>query len=368
MFMVACSSKAKKEQELNQKLAKWEKEHQAQRPGGAGEPSRPGRLPGQREEGIVARVNDEVIFFSDVETAGKELFKKIRTEAPPQEVERHLAEARQMVLKTLVDKMLLEQEAKKRRIRVSDEEVEETIGGILKQRNMTKEQFYVELARDKVSPERLKESLRRELMVHRMLDYDIRSRIQVTDKQLEEASAPGPEAPPEPVVEPPRGGGGGDVRIQQIVLVTRGAPAAERETKRQQIQEILARIQKGEDFGKMARQYSQGPNAEGGGDSGFFKEGELLEELDRVAFRLGVGEVSPVIETSVGYHIIKVLQRGSSSAPVASAAPVARRPPQPAGGESREQIKARIEQSMFQREVMSLLESLKKTAYIDIRL
>jgi parvulin-like peptidyl-prolyl isomerase len=72
---------------------------------------------------------------------------------------------------------------------------------------------------------------------------------------------------------------------------------------------ILERLSRGEDFGELARSYSDDPSAKMGGDLGFFKPGDLLPEFDRVVFTLQSGQVSGLVRTKIGFHIIKVTGR-----------------------------------------------------------
>jgi parvulin-like peptidyl-prolyl isomerase len=75
---------------------------------------------------------------------------------------------------------------------------------------------------------------------------------------------------------------------------------------RQEIDKLLQRIQAGEDFAKLAKEYSSCPSASKGGDLGWFKRGQMAEEFEKAAFGLKVGQVSNVVKTEFGYHIIKV--------------------------------------------------------------
>ena len=71
--------------------------------------------------------------------------------------------------------------------------------------------------------------------------------------------------------------------------------------------EIHDRIAKGESFAKMAEQYSIDGTRKQGGDLGFFGHGEMVREFEQAAFSLEVGQLSPVVRTQFGYHIIKRL-------------------------------------------------------------
>jgi peptidyl-prolyl cis-trans isomerase SurA len=347
-FISGCGSKAKQAKETQEKLAKWEAEHKAQMMKVESAPPAP-KSHGEIAEGVVARVNNEVIFFSDLELAGREVFDQIRAQFPPERAEAEIREARKKVLERLIDKVLLEQEAERLKVQVSEEEVESTFENLLRTRGVTKEQFYVELARQKVTPEKLKEKLKKELMVARMLEILIRSHIHVTDKECQEfyqrtygISSSG-QAPP-----------GDAIRLQQIILLVKGDSEKEKAEKKKLMEEIRSRILKGEDFGKLARKYTQGPNPEGGGDCGLFRPGELLPELDRVAFSLKPGEVSQVIETKLGFHLLRVMSKEESTVTIPDSL--------------KAQIRAQLEERQFQEELQKFLDNLKKNAFIEIKM
>lgn len=75
--------------------------------------------------------------------------------------------------------------------------------------------------------------------------------------------------------------------------------------KQSQANEILERIRKGESFASLAAEYSLDGSRKNGGDLGFFGRGEMVKEFESAAFALQVGEVSGLVKTQFGYHIIK---------------------------------------------------------------
>ena len=78
------------------------------------------------------------------------------------------------------------------------------------------------------------------------------------------------------------------------------------EEKKKLAENVLARIRKGEDFAKLARQYSEGPTKDSGGDLGFFSQGRMVKPFDDVVFSMQTGTVSDPVRTSFGFHIIKL--------------------------------------------------------------
>ena len=101
------------------------------------------------------------------------------------------------------------------------------------------------------------------------------------------------------------------VRASHILIdTTKLKTAAELENAKQKIEEIKEEIDNGADFAETAREYSTCPSAENGGDMDFFsKRSDVLEELAEAAFSMKVGEISELIKTKEGYHIIKVTDK-----------------------------------------------------------
>src|SRR5438552_3636453 len=95
-----------------------------------------------------------------------------------------------------------------------------------------------------------------------------------------------------------------------MIRAPAGASSAVRAEARQRIEEILKRLRGGEDFEEMARRYSQGPESARGGDTGTIaRGGGSPPPIEEVVFGLRVGEISDIVETRLGYHILKVIER-----------------------------------------------------------
>jgi hypothetical protein len=131
-----------------------------------------------------------------------------------------------------------------------------------------------------------KEALRTRLLFEKLIARDVNARIQVGDDDAERYYMANRKA----FVTDRR------VRVAQIVVPDRGRAEA-----------ILKRLNTGEDFDKVAREVSIGPEAARGGDLGFFERGVMPEAIDRMVFSLPVGKVSPVAQSPYGFHIFKVL-------------------------------------------------------------
>lgn len=135
--------------------------------------------------------------------------------------------------------------------------------------------------------------------VNQELVMELRERViqvdtAITDAELQERLAE--EVP------------GTRIRARHILMrVPEGATSAQKDSVRQALETVRNRIVAGEDFAAMARQYSQDPGSgSAGGDLGTFARGEMVADFERAAFALDKGELSPVVETPFGFHIIRV--------------------------------------------------------------
>ncbi len=98
-------------------------------------------------------------------------------------------------------------------------------------------------------------------------------------------------------------------RAKHIIFRTNENETKNKE-KRAQAKDVLRRLKEGEDFEKLARKYSEGPTKVKGGDLGYFTRGEMVKEFDKIVFEdLDIGEISNIVESRFGYHIIKLIDK-----------------------------------------------------------
>jgi parvulin-like peptidyl-prolyl isomerase len=101
-----------------------------------------------------------------------------------------------------------------------------------------------------------------------------------------------------------------EARVLMILVTTQpNDPPAKKDEARKRIDEAVGKLKAGEDFAKVAKQYSQAPNAVKGGDTGFFPRGVMFPKFEEMSFTLPAGQVSEVFETPKGLNVIKVVER-----------------------------------------------------------
>ncbi len=140
-----------------------------------------------------------------------------------------------------------------------------------------------------------------------------------------------------------------------LFLIPKEATLEQIREIRKKCQKVLEKIRGGEDFGEMAFLYSEDTvSRKDRGDLGYFKRGELLPALEREAIQLRVGEVSGVIRTEFGFHLIKLLDRKGGEPPPF------------------EEIKEKVQADYYDKEMekafQQFLSKLKEKSIIEIKL
>jgi len=136
------------------------------------------------------------------------------------------------------------------------------------------------------------------------------------------------------------------------VVQPKGGRKRAEERLRTKAESVLRQLRNGGDFAALARQYSDGPSAETGGLLGTFQPGELLPGFEEAAAQLQPGQISDVVRTRIGFHIIRLEARQA-----AGMKPFA---------EVQEELKLEILRDKTERKYQEWLESLRQQAYIKI--
>jgi peptidyl-prolyl cis-trans isomerase SurA len=294
---------------------------------------------------IIAVVNDDIITRSEFNTAFEPYLKRIEATYQGDDKDAAIKQTQAAFLQRLIDNLLIEQEAKKYKIDVKDEEIMTVLKESLSKQHLKMEDFIKKQEREGNTLASIKKDIKSQMMRVRLLRAEIKSKIIVSDQEIGDYynqhrnDYEGKEA----------------VRIKQILLnVPPKANKAIKAKIKKDAEKIHKRILDGEPFDRLAAKYSQGPGAQQGGDIGFFEKGSTIPELEAVAFTLPLGKVSPVIESGMGFHIIVVVdKRGAGIKPIEIV---------------REEIKTKIEDEKLEKKYDEWISSLRKKSYIDIRL
>ena len=208
-----------------------------------------------------------------------------------------IATLRKEVAEGLVRRELLYQESKKS-VKVTDAEIDAEMKK-LKDQYPSESDFRAALGTTNVSLASLKAQVERAVSIQKMIDQ-FASKATVDDKEIwayydkNRASFRQPE----------------QVKASQILIKTDPAwDEAKKSAARKKIDDIKSKVKQGQDFESLARTYSEDPSGAKGGDLGYIRTGQVLKPIEDALFALKPGETSEVVETSLGFHLVKVVDR-----------------------------------------------------------
>jgi peptidyl-prolyl cis-trans isomerase C len=249
-------------------------------------------VPAQLPE-IIARVNGTPIDRGEFERAVKSLESQAGGPVPP---DRRDAIYRQLV-DQLVSMKLLSQESIAKKITVPETEIDSRLADV-KKPFPNEQAFTAALAERQMTLDKLKSEIRQQLQAMKLVDADIRPTVTVTDVDVTDFYVKNPEKFQEPEA----------VRASHILIRTPDATdEAQKKKAKAEAQAVLAELKKGGDFAALAKQHSQDAgSAPNGGDLGFVPRGQTVPVFEQAAFALKPGQLSGVVESPFGYHIIKV--------------------------------------------------------------
>lgn len=248
---------------------------------------------------IAAIVNDDVITASELEQRLTTLTKQLRQQRTP-------LPPRAVLRKQLLERMVLNriqlQIAETTGIRVDDETLNKTIGNIAAQNKLTLSQFRDVLEKDGFGFAQFREEMRQEIIIRRLLQRQVESRISVTEQEIDNFL----------VNQKTQGKAHDEYHLGHILIaLPEAASPAEIREARERAQGILEELRRGRDFSETAVAVSDGQQALKGGDLGWRKSGELPTLFVNVVQNMKVGEVSDLIRSPSGFHIIKLLEHRS---------------------------------------------------------
>jgi peptidyl-prolyl cis-trans isomerase SurA len=246
---------------------------------------------------VVAVVNDDVVMQSELDSRIKQIKTRLEangTALPPEAI----------LDKRVLDQLILEsielQLADKAGIRVSDNQLNQTMTNIAKQNGLTLDQFEKRLGSEGLSYSSARDQIRREMIISRIQQQQVDRRVRVTDQEVNSflTSAEG------------RKKTAADYYLGHILIAVReNATPKEVAVAKAKAEKILKELKAGADFKQTAVAKSDGRNALQGGVIGWRKENELPSIAADIVPKLAIKQPSDLIKTSSGFHIIEVLQK-----------------------------------------------------------
>jgi peptidyl-prolyl cis-trans isomerase SurA len=252
---------------------------------------------------IVAVVNQELVTAGEVQ----QRIARVRQEAERSGAQLPPADRlRQQVLDALIDERVQITYARETAPRIDEAEVDRAVANVAAQNQITLAQLRERLRREGIDYGRLRANLREQIMVERVREREVQSRIQISDREIDA------------LLDRQRATAGSAVSYniaQVLVTVPEGAVEAVVAERRARAEAALARIRGGEAFEQVAREVSEDGNRARGGEIGLREADRLPDVFVDVVRPLQAGQVAPaLLRTAAGFHVLKLLDRREGGA------------------------------------------------------
>jgi parvulin-like peptidyl-prolyl isomerase len=303
-----------------------------------------GRAHARLVEKVAAVVGDNIILASEVEEKAAPLLAEASRIQDSAKRSARANELRREVLDRLIDDELILQQAVDLKLSITPEQVDQSIDEIKRQNNLTDEQLREALRGQGMSMSAYRADLKKQLLRYRVLNISVGSRVSISDDEVKAYYE-----------RHMKTGGNVQVRASHIfVAIPEGADAATVKEKQVHAQKLLERAQGGEDFAKLAKQFSDdAATRDAGGDLGTFGKDMLPKAIEELVFSMNVGEIRGPVRADRGFHVIKLVERKEKPAKPLS--------------EVQDDIRIQLRQKEMEKQTKTYLAELRKKALVDIR-
>lgn len=288
---------------------------------------------------VVARVNGQNVTKDDLEKMARNAEANAGMSIPPERRDRVLRQ----LLDELVTHTLLEQEARTRGLAATETDIDAMVAGV-RQRFATQQEFDDTLKERGMTLAGFRLDAARDISANKVIEAELSALPGPTDDEAKEFYTKNPDRFTEQET----------IRASHILIrLTPDADAAARAKAKATIDSLLEKAKAGQDFGALAKAFSEDSGtAPQGGDLNYFRRGMMVAAFNDAAFALQPGQISDVVATQYGYHLIKVTDRKPGrTMPFEEAAP---------------RIKQFLGQQTKQQRHQAVIDALKKKAAIEI--
>jgi peptidyl-prolyl cis-trans isomerase SurA len=247
---------------------------------------------------IVAVVNEDIVTWYDVEQAMRPMIQNLRSQGMSPDRERQaLARMREDVVNNLIDAKLTEQEIKRYKILVTDEEVEAYIRQFKERRALTDENLKAMLAQEGMTPEEYRKEIRLQLQRTKLVNREVRSKVVITQDEIKRYYEKNKQ----------KYGGSTQYYLWNLfVKLPPGGGSSDRAEARERLGRAKAELDSGRPFEDFARAHANGEQGIEGADLGWFRPDELTPQLRDAVRPLKAGQYSTVVETDFGSQIVYI--------------------------------------------------------------
>jgi peptidyl-prolyl cis-trans isomerase SurA len=251
--------------------------------------------------GIAAIVNDDVITIYEVNREYATILQEEEKRTGQPLSPEALKTLKQDLVTALIDRKLIKQKIKELNIVISEEEVRQSIEDVKKQNKLSQEALASALLAQGLTFDQYRAQIKEQLERLRLMSQEVKSKIQVGEKEIRDYY----DANLSQYTEEPT------YRARHIFLkIAKDASNDEIKKVMLKAASVMAETGSGSDFAEMAKKYSDDPGAaKDGGDLGTFKKGDMLPEIENAVLAMKPGEISELVTSTAGFHIIKLEEK-----------------------------------------------------------
>ena len=257
---------------------------------------------------VAVTVNGVDIAESDVEAKIKpqleQMIQRIGKQMPPAFIEQYKTQLKQQALETMIVEQLLDEKAAADKIVVTEEEAIEQIKEMASQQQppLSLEDFKSLIQAYGQSFDEVKQRIQRGLSYQKLIETQFAGKINFTEDDAKKYYSENKSK-----FETPEQVRASHILIKSDTADPNADPNQVKAKAKAKAEGLLKQIRDGADFATLAKANSNGPSAPKGGDLGFFGKGQMVPAFEKAAFELKIGQVSDVVQTQFGYHIIKAV-------------------------------------------------------------
>ena len=253
-------------------------------------------------DSIAVVVNDDVITKNEIATRVRSIEARMKAASAPVPA---AADLQRQVLEAMIVERAQQQLAKEMGVKVSDQELDRAIGRIAEQQKMSLQEMRNQMEKEGMPYATFREEIRNEMMMQRLREHEVDNKIQISDAEIDTYLAAEQAAVADQI----------EVNISQIMVrIPENASPEQIASRKARADEVARQLRTGADFAKIAATYSDAPDALKGGEIGWRDPNRLPPLFAEALVKLAPGQVTPVMRSNTGFHLLKLVGKRNAVA------------------------------------------------------
>ena len=253
-------------------------------------------------DSIAVVVNDDVITKNEIAARVRSIEARMKAASEPIPA---AADLQRQVVEAMIVERAQQQLAKEMGVKVSDQELDRAIGRIAEQQKMSLQDMRNQMEKEGMPYATFREEIRNEMMMQRLREHEVDNKIQISDAEVDTYLVAEQAAVAEQV----------EVNISQIMVrIPENASPEQIAARKARADEVARQLRTGADFAKIAATYSDAPDALKGGEIGWRDPNRLPPLFAEALVKLAPGQVTPVMRSNTGFHLLKLVDKRNATA------------------------------------------------------